>query len=198
MKKKNNGFTLVEIIVVVSIMTILLGVMSLSLNAILGFRVQRAANSIGAALDKTKVEAMSRLVGEMKLEKTKDGTYISYYLHRGGKGEIREEDREKIAPVKTQISYQTTSKNGTVSEECSLGIGDSMILTYDRETGGFRPIQNDVVKNPEMWETLTTGSHDVKFEDSDNYCTKIIVRGGFRTRNVILDRYSGSYEITAG
>lgn len=151
MKRQNKGFTLVEIIVVVSIFTILLGIGSLSLNGILGFRAQRAANSIGAALDKTKMEAMSRLAGEMKLEKTEDGTYISYYLHRGGDGEIKEEDRERIAPANTLISYKTRSSTGIESEEISLDKGTSIILTYDRETGGFRPIQSQVVENPAMW-----------------------------------------------
>ena len=84
MKKKNSGFTLIELIVVLSIFALLLAIIVPSLNSILGFRVQRAANSIGAALDKTKIEASSRLVGAMKLEyRPNDGYYISYILDRG-------------------------------------------------------------------------------------------------------------------
>ena len=108
MKEKNKGFTLVEMVVVISIFAILLGILVPSLNSILGFRVQRATNSIAAALDKTKIEASSRLVGEMKLEKRSDGYYISYILDRGkvnGQENIKtNEDEEKIAPSKTQIS----------------------------------------------------------------------------------------------
>ena len=74
MKKKNKGFTLVEMIVTVSIFVILLGILVPSLNSILGFRVQRAANSIVAGLDKAKIEASNRLVGEMCLEKRSDHT----------------------------------------------------------------------------------------------------------------------------
>ena len=48
MKNKNKGFTLVELVIVVAIFTILLGILEPSVNSIFGFRVQRAANSIGA------------------------------------------------------------------------------------------------------------------------------------------------------
>ena len=69
MRQKNKGFTLVEMVITVTIFAILLGILVPSLNSILGFRAQRAANSIASALDKTKIEASNRLVGEMKLEK---------------------------------------------------------------------------------------------------------------------------------
>ena len=115
MRKKNKGFTLVEMVVTVSIFAILLGILVPSLNSIIGFRVQRAANSIASALDKTKIEASNRLVGEMRLEKRANGYYISYILDRGkvdGKENIKwNEDEEKIAPAKTLISYKVENSD---------------------------------------------------------------------------------------
>ena len=106
-KMSDKGFTLVELIVVVAIFTILLGIAVPSLNSILGFRVNRAANSIASALDRTKIEASSRLVGEMKLEKRADGYYISYILDRGkvnGQENIKTtEDEEKLLLPKHRL-----------------------------------------------------------------------------------------------
>ena len=63
-KDRNKGFTLIEVIIVVAIFAVLLGILIPSLNPILGFRVQRASEAIGGALDRTKTEAMNRLVAE--------------------------------------------------------------------------------------------------------------------------------------
>lgn len=195
-KMSDKGFTLVELIVVVAIFTILLGIAVLSLNSILGFRVNRAANSIASALDRTKIEASSRLVGEMKLEKRADGYYISYYLDRGkvgGASQVTEDDPEKIAPARTEISY-TTDADGTSHV---MAAGDSLILTYDRATGGFLPIQPTVISQEEILNDLKAGK-DVPLQKTGTYCTSITVSGGRRYKTLSLIKETGKYSITAG
>lgn len=194
-KMSNKGFTLVELIVVVAIFTILLGIAVPSLNSILGFRVNRAANSIASALDRTKIEASSRLVGEMKLEKRADGYYISYYLDRGKVGEashVTEDDPEKIAPARTEISYTSSDGSSHV-----MAAGDSLILTYDRATGGFLPIQSTVISQEEILNDLKAGK-DVPLQKTGTYCTSITVSGGRRYKTLSLIKETGKYSITAG
>ncbi len=205
MKKKNRGFTLVEMVVIISIFVLLLGIMVPSLNSILGFRVQRAANSIASALDKTKIEASSRLIGEMKLEIRSDGYYISYILDRGkvnGQENIKtNEDEEKIAPSKTQITYVI---NG---EEKYLKDNESIVITYDRATGAFLPVQQQSEDcwngfDSWAWETLRRGNSI--YADRENQltnlgnCERIVVKGGSRIRNIVFYTDTGKYEITAG
>ena len=192
---RNKGFTLVELIIVVAIFTILLGIAIPSLDSILGFRVNRAANSITAALDRTKTEASNRLVGEMMLEKKSDGYYISYYLDRGkvgGTSNVKQDQPEKIAPARTIISYTDSD-----SKEHVMAEGDSLIITYDRATGAFLPIQNGVISQDEILTKLNAGE-DVPLQRTGAYCTSITIKGGRRYKTISLIKDTGKYSITSG
>ena len=197
-EKKNRGFTLVEMTGVLAIFAILLAVLVPSLDPVAGFRANRAASSIGAALDRTKTEAMDRLVGEMRLSWTSDGYYISYYLDRGKTG-VREEQPEKIASGRMKISY--TDSNGTTVNLREDGTNE-LILTYDRSTGGFLPIQSRVWEQKDILKMLSDGE-DIPLDRPENstqpYCEKITVHGvGQRTRIITLFQDTGKYTISAG
>ena len=194
MRQKNKGFTLVEMVITVAIFAILLGILVPSLNSILGFRTQRAANSIASALDKTKIEASNRLVGEMKLEKLDDGYYISYYLDRGKVGtesNVEQDQAEKIAPARTLISYVTDN-----NETYQMETGDSIVLTYDRATGGFLPLQETTWTQKAILAELDAGK-DTPLTREGSYCTAIIVQGGRRIKTINMDINTGKYEITS-
>lgn len=194
MRQKNKGFTLVEMVITVAIFAILLGILVPSLNSILGFRAQRAANSIASALDKTKIEASNRLVGEMKLEKLDDGYYISYYLDRGKVGSesnVEQDQAEKIAPARTLISYVTDD-----NETHQMKTGDSIVLTYDRATGGFLPLQETTWTQKAILAELDAGK-DIPLTREGSYCTAIIVQGGRRIKTINMDINTGKYEITS-
>lgn len=190
--RKDRGFSLVEMVIVVAIFSILLGITIPSMNSVLGFRVQRAVGSITSALDKTKTEAMNRLVAEMKLEKKQDGYYISYCLDRGKTSQRKEEQPEKIAPARTVVSY--TTSDGTDHE---MKAGDFIILTYDRATGKFLPLQDVFLTQEDILLELEAGK-DIPLKRTGNYCTSITVSGGYRTRIIRLSPETGQYTVEAG
>ena len=114
--EENKGFTLIEVIIVVAIFATLLGIMIPSLNSVLGFHVRRTTESICSALDRTKSEAMNRLVAEVKLSYVDgDGYYITYYLDRGKDGgsdeNVRDDQAEKIESA-TQMTAALFTRCG--------------------------------------------------------------------------------------
>ena len=194
MKRDQNGFTLIELVIVISIMAILLGVLIPSFNSILGFEAQKATKNIEAALSKTKVEAMNRLVGEMKLEYREDGYYITYYLDRGEESRSRSSlaDQEiKIANAKVNISYQLSDG---IEVNMKEAVKSSLILTYNRDTGAFRPVQTDVL-SPQAVQKAIDDVTNIPFLDSGKQCEWIKIQCGFRTRTIVLHQESGSYTV---
>lgn len=193
---KDKGFTLVEMIIVLAIFTILLGILIPSLNALIGYRVDRAAKSIDTGIERMRTEAMSRLVAEMKLEKKKDGYYISYCLYKGKQSGMAWSDEEKIAPAKTTIMYQLDEYY--MKEPKTLEQGDSLILTVDRRTGGFRSLQSKAVTTQEV-EKLLENNQDITYHDIKNAdCYKIIVSGRFKKKIISLEQSTGQCMITSG
>lgn len=73
MRKNNQGFSLIELIVVIAIMAVMIGVTGFSLAFLFGADARQAAAKIGAQLNETKTGSMSRYDESMTLAyRTKD------------------------------------------------------------------------------------------------------------------------------
>lgn len=190
---KDKGFTLVEMMIILSIFAILLGILIPSLNTLVDYRATRAAKSISSGLERMRTEAMSRLVAEMKLEKKSDGYYISYCLHKGKQAGMVWTDEEKIAPARTSIKYRLAMK-----DSAEIKTGESIILTVDRSTKGFRSLQSAAVTTDEV-NALIDNNEDIAYHDIDGAeCCDIIVSGTVKKRNISLNQTTGKCTVTSG
>ena len=205
---KNKGFTLVEMIAVLSILAILLGP---SLNSLIDYRATRAARSITTGFERLRTEAESRLVAEMKLEKKSDGYYISYYIYKGKKKteegtkyEMVWTDAKKIAPSKTKIeyklddSYKKEEIDGKNYQE--LKQGKPLLFTIDRSKGGFRALQDEEVTSAEieslLKDNINLTYHDETSNGMEAVCYYIRVSGRVKKSIIKLDRGTGKATMT--
>ena len=169
----NRGFTLVEMIVVISIFAILLGILIPSLNSLIDYRAARAAKSIKTGFERLRTEAESQLVAEMKLEKKSDGYYISYCIYKGKKSGMVWTEEQKIAPAKTKIEYklddlyQKGEINGRSYQEIKEGETNALLFTIDRNKGGFRALQEKQVTTDEV-ESFLKHNEDLTYHDENN------------------------------
>ena len=197
----NKGFTLVEMIVVVSIFAILLGILIPSLNSLIDYRATRAAKSIKTGFERLRTEAESQLVAEMKLEKKSDGYYISYCIYKGKKSGMVWTDKQKIAPAKTKIEYklddlyQKGEINGRSYQEIKEGETHALLFTIDRNKGGFRALQEEQVTTGEVESFLEHNKdltyHDLKSNNVEAVCCYIRVSGRVKKSVITLHQKTG-------
>lgn len=208
-KKGNKGFSLVEMVIVLSIFAILIGILIPSLNALIDYRATRAAKSIVSGFERMRTEAESRLVAEMKLERKSDGYYISYCLYKGKQSGMVWSDETKIAPARVKIEYKLDDYDTPYPIE--IEEGKSLIFTVDRNTGGFRPLQTREVTTADVNKLLgleaddNTGqnkSRDLTYYDEKTAsgqkaeCYKIVVSGRVKKRTISLEQKTGKVTMT--
>ena len=78
MRKNNNGYSLVELIIVIVIMALLTGTAFLSISIIFGASAKTCANDIKEALAENKVTAMGK--SEAKVEIYRDASDNNVYI----------------------------------------------------------------------------------------------------------------------
>lgn len=196
-QKKNRGFTLVEMAIILSLAAILLGIIVPSISSIWGYETQQAVQSFCDALSETKTEAMSRLVGEVKFFYADGDYYAAYYIDRGeGRSLDAGEQPERIARGRVKITYMDSKGNTHNLKD------EPLILTFDRELeGAFRPIQTETMSTEKVSAFVTAEDEnyqDLEFADSSVYCTNIVISGGRKTRILELNRAAGTYTVLPG
>ena len=128
-----------------------------------------------------------------------------------GKVEVNGEDiikvdqnEKKIASAKTIISYFVGGQEKFLDASRGESDSNAIVITYNRATGAFLPLMQTT-----GWETFSVlkvvekphGNNSYLSDmqlGSDKFCSKIVVKGGSRTRTITLMQDTGKYKITAG
>ena len=193
-----EGFSLVEMIVTIAVFSIMTAIIVPSFYHLFCSDAKAGADKMTAALSFTRKEAMSRLSGKVHLYQKEDGFYYTdFYVHDGSK-EVLLESR-KLAGKRVDISYNLTCDLMTDTKTGQKVSKEGILLTYDRSTGGFFPLQEPGTagKNDEVTATKAY-FQPVLIEEKPAYVSRIIFSGGGKYYQVILHVQTGTCELQGG
>ena len=151
--KKNQGFTLVEMIIVIAIAGILAGSSVMALNSLKYANAKKCANEIDSMIDKARVLSM-----------TKGPTYLYIYVYKGEYHmKCQQGDLDRTTPgtflCNDDITI-TAYSNETPATSKKVSILNSIKIAFKRSNGALLP---DNLKN---FETL---------DDTPRVFNKIVV-----------------------
>lgn len=166
MKKKNGGYSLVEIIIVIAIMSILTGGLVYSVNMVFGANAKTCANDLRGAIAQNKINAMGK--SEAKVEIYRDASNQCIYAKQWvwSNGAWEDKGAEKISNARVYVAF--VPEGGTAVE---LNPGDSVEICFDRSSGSF------------------------KANDAGIIYSEILVEGGRRSFTVVLTRLTGKVSV---
>lgn len=177
--KRNEGFSLVELIVVIAILAVLSTVAVVGIGMVSGWRMNRCAAFLDGGLKETRTDALSREAAYLTISCDENG---NYYM------EATRHQKEKIAGSPITIVYVTDAQTG----EEEITPEHPLILSYDRASGAFLPILEWDADSGTYVPKRTGEGADV----TSVYCTSIQIRmGAEKSTTIRLIKSTGKHVI---
>jgi len=174
---KNAGYTILEMVIVVTILAVGMAIIGLSINTIFSLEMRQCTKEIMSELGKEKVASMTKS-GDiyMRLYQTSSGIYIDKY-----ENDVLVDDNIKVGTAKLSIKYcSTTNTAGTLLD------ADGIVIAFNRSNGSFK----------------TIGQAWAMFDDSysplypEEHYTKLVIAGSKSSNTVVLWPDTGKFNIS--
>ena len=173
--KNNRGFTLIELMVVVAIVSILVGAMTYSINSVSSTRAKKFASDLNAMISQCRVDTMSGAPSPTYLEISQDenGDYYGT-LYEGG----AEKAKQKLGGSGISCKFSTAVDGSSLVD---VKNAQSISLGFDRSTGAF-------VKLSDVCEGKNSGI-------TGDYCTFIFIASGGGSYVITLVPNTGYHSV---
>lgn len=132
MKKNNQGFSLVELIVIIAIMAVLTTSIITYIGMLGAGQAKKCANGIASGFSQTKVCAMSRSSAYMVVYSNDDGVFLKTV--QGSNETI-----EKIANKGSVVEYRNV-RNGSTFMPVGNTADSGVRIEFDRASGACKQV----------------------------------------------------------
>lgn len=182
--KRNEGFSLVELIVIIAIIAVLGTVTVAGTGMLTGWNMNKCVEMLDGGLSETRVSAMSKGVAYLTITRDAEG---NYYMEMTGSPE------EKIASRNISITYATQVEGSTeLVEGIEITTAKPLILTYDRASGAFSPVVEYNLENGEYNFVMSGEGENLSYV----YCTSLEISAGeSKSVTIRLVRSTGKHSI---
>lgn len=139
MKRKkmgNKGYSLLEVIIVATILSVLLGVVFAGINLLNGRPVEECTKKIETSLKNNRVTTMGKLTASVEYGVDAEG-YIYLTETINGEGTTK-----RIGEKGIEVSYST---NDGVSWT-TLDASNTLVVSFNRSTGGVKNLPTSTTK----------------------------------------------------
>ncbi|MDD2970348.1 MAG: prepilin-type N-terminal cleavage/methylation domain-containing protein [Lachnospiraceae bacterium] len=182
--KNNKGYSLIELIVVIFIMSIMIVLVSLGLRSIFSLDAKECAYDLNACLKETKADALSKDYQELKLYKNAAGEvyadFVVYHYQEDASHpgqfapDLASEVKKSVLIGKQSVTVKFYFSDGT---NISLDPAThSVALGFNRSSGSFTKAKIDDIQ-------------------STAYCNLIEVSRGSKTYSIKLSPATGNHSV---
>ena len=172
-KSNNQGFSLVEMIIVIAIMAIVVTTAGLSISVVSGRKVKKCADEIVSTIERARVLALGKDQGQVEfiLSHDADGDYHAKIYQGSNASDDPVSDRiVGKTPIEIQVFFSDGATDAYKLEDISgstphaiHAVGEKGLrLVFNRASGAFEKGTN------------------VAGSDTKTYCDKIVVTGNGR------------------
>ncbi len=127
--KRNQGYSLVELIVVIAIMAVLTGTVTISVSAVGGFKAKECTKNIQSYINKTRVSTMGKNSVVLHLYKGADDAFYAQTITNG-----TADAAQQIGKKTVTVKYTDGDDLTSMSELDTTGV----YIEFDRSSGAMK------------------------------------------------------------
>ena len=171
-KSNNQGFSLVELVIVMAIMAIVVTTVGLSISLVSGRKVKKCADEIVSTIERTRVLSLGKDQGQVEFILSQDASGDYHVRIYQGSNPSDDPILDRVVG-KDPIGVKVVFSDGTEAELGDI-LGNTPHAIHAAGEGGLRLIFNRSSGAFEKGTNAVGG--DVK-----TYCDRIVVTGNGRT-----------------